>query len=204
MQRFLGRLVKEGKEKMARSIKGMTSKSSTLIADRCHEGGEANDSVSNAPKKESKTLLLRGSIHVERFTICLNKEHQFRRLLHCTLTGTKVVYVRNSKCQTHITGSVKDIFAFDPGSKVSCDSNRQVLSVVRNGDDEGPFLGSNRGNNTSVSTHNTGSKNFLTFQYDTFSKGGGIPTGADSSLGKVDDFLSITLLSMKFIYLRDR
>ena len=194
MQRFLGRLSKE-----------MHFKPNAEVV----EGGpglplQDSRNVSEAPRDSSRDVLelpMEVVISMKSLSVCLNKEHQNRRLLKAILTDIRVAMAIDAKANSTFVGGVHDVQAWDEDTYTSLfilDENRSVLRVMRDLD------GRSDGHEFP----------FLTFQYSTYAKNGlafldGLPTWITEKLnystGKgIDDYLSISIASVQLTYIRGR
>jgi hypothetical protein len=195
MQRFSGRLRKESK----------------LIADQVFRN-QFDDIIdgSNVDEKAQKDMvadlsgansLIRATIQIDSLTVCMNKEHQHRRLLELTLSSCNVV-MRSSDQGITIEGEIGDLSAFDCDNYVIdgldqdhiTKKNRSVLSVL-----------------TDNEVENSGK--FLHVCYKTFTKKATSASKADvpewikhnlPSPDDIDDFLSLTIAATRFTYLKER
>jgi hypothetical protein len=89
-------------------------------------------------KRESNFVSV--AIQIERLTVCLNKEHQYRRLLELSLSSC-ILQLNKSEKGVAIEGSLKDLRAIDTDNymdergeqKFIRNEVRNVLSLVREG-----------------------------------------------------------------------
>ena len=193
VQRFLGRLRKESK---------------TIAVQVFHQ--KIDDMLSGAKNEEAmKTSLetpsakpeVRAKIHIDSLTVCLNKEHQYRRLLELTFSTCEVQMISSDHGML-IDAKLADLAAFDmDGCFQDADEesfvskeNRKVLSVLaeRNTVENGQFI------------H---------FVYKTFTDHAKYVSTTDvpdwvlshvESRNDIDDFLSVTMASTRFTYLKER
>jgi hypothetical protein len=195
MQRFSGRLRKESK----------------LIADQFFRN-QFDDIIdgSNIDENTQKDAVadisgansfIRANVLIDSLTVCMNKEHQHRRLLELTLSSCNVV-MRSSDQGINMEGQIGDLSAFD------CDN------YVINGLDQDSITKKNR-NVLSVLTDNgiENSGKFLHVRYKTFTKKATSASKADvpewikhnlPSPDDIDDFLSLTIAATRFTYLKER
>jgi hypothetical protein len=169
LQRFLGRLLKDVRSKHCDLLR----KSSSPSRDK-------------APSKVSEgNVDVQGEIHFDNIFLCLNKEHQGRRLLESTLTNLSFGFERSTQGY-HASGHLSALIATDP----SCSSDL-ARKVIRSSQQVG---------------------HFLTFQYKTFASrvlhyNDLFPTWILSQIGhdgRIDDFIEISVAAVDFVFLRDR
>ncbi|GAX25821.1 hypothetical protein FisN_17Lh220 [Fistulifera solaris] len=166
VQRFLGRFLKRFKEKIFE--KGYIDVGKERLTVITQQGGDA-----------AKTS--RGTFECHRLSVCLNKEHQKRRLVRSTLSSC-YLDVMNDKEGSLIQGQVKDLQSF-------------VLDACLIGALERKFI------NT---CHND--RNFLNVFYRTYKLGSAVGdniTAPDwlqphlaSNAGRIDDFIDISMSSL--------
>lgn len=197
VQRFLGRLRKDSKiisgqvfnNQFDDLIDGCKpEKGDTILTDAEHDTFERNS-------------VIRASIQIDSLTVCMNKEHQRRRLLELTFTSCHVD-MHSSEQGMAIEGQLGDLSAFDndnysfDGSNqdLITKNNRNVLSVM-----------------TNFSTNIN--QQFLNIQYKTFSKKASstskanVPNWVKSNLPSpddIDDFLSLNIAAIRLTYIKER
>ena len=197
MQRFLGRLRKESK---IIAVQVFHSQFDNLIdGSKTYEANESQTDVDS--DISGANSVIRANIQIDSLTLCMNKEHQRRRLLELTLSSCNVV-MRSSEQGMTIEGQLGDLSAFDSDKYVIdgfsqefiTENNRNVLSVL-----------------TDNGVENTGK--FLHIQYKTFTKKATSASKADvpkwvksnlPSPDDIDDFLSLTVAATRFTYLKER
>ena len=204
LQRFLGRLKKQVVAKKFAPREGVDEKKSSVEEKR----------------------FVRVEFEIDALTLCLNKEHQHRRLLQITLSDTVFVFERDHLYRLNFHGFVGDINAWDcdgnqKGQIPIRDSNRLVLCVLRNSvtDDELNSCSTNESNQCNM--ENQKQERFLQFQYycqptqptkiNKTQVGSDIlPHWVTKLVGKfitsqdIDDCLSLTVATVRFNYLTDR
>ena len=163
---------------------------------------------SNASMDDSKDTLRSFSFDAScgSVTLCLNKEHQCRRLLELTIDRAHVEVLSTLGDQLSIAGSIDDLMALDTNDYSGdplqlLDKNKLLISVQR---------------------HNVFAQHrekFVTFEYLKNVSPNSPPDFLDNRIvgvpiwirqyvstegDKVDDFLSIQVASLKLNFLRDR
>ncbi len=185
IQRFLGRLRKESKLIAGQVVRNQF--------DDIKKHQKDTNSVSNTS--------IRANVKIDSLTVCMNKEHQHRRLLELTLSSCNAVM---HSCEEGITmeGEIGGLSALDRDNYaiygLDQDSitkkNRNVLAVL---------AGDGAQN----------SRKFLHVYYRTFTKKATTVSKADvpewiksnlASPDDVDDFLSLTIAATRFTYLKER
>ena len=136
------------------------------------DGSKPDKVKENSRKENHNSKELNLSLYVEELNVCLNKEHQSRRLLEIKLSETEAFFGKDMMNQLHVHGKVGDILAIDPSLS---SGNKFFIEVVR----EGSF-----------------NEKLFTFHYQTF-LGGSIPDTNGNwvaiKAGEVDDYLSLKL-----------
>ena len=195
MQRFVGRLRKESK---LIAVQVFDSQFDDIIDGSNTKKEPETDADSDPPAKNS---FVRVNFQIDSLTVCMNKEHQHRRLLELTLSSLHVVMHSSEQGMT-VDGQIGDLSAFDNDNygndgldqEFISDTNRNVLSVLSD-EDEG----------------NSGK--FLRLQYKTFTEKAmsasksDVPEWIKSNLPSpddIDDFLSLTIAATRFTYLKER
>ncbi len=192
IQRFLGRLRKESKLIAGQVVRNQF--------DDIIEGQTKN----RKHQTETGTVpsaSIRANIQVDSLTVCMNKEHQHRRLLELTLSSCSAV-MNSFEQGITMEGEIGDLSAFDRDNYAMhglkqesiTEKNRNVLTVVTFGGAE-----------------NSGK--FLRVHYRTFTKKASsasktnVPDWIKSNLESpddIDDFLSLTIAATRFTYLKER
>ncbi len=192
IQRFLGRLRKESK-----LIAGQ------VVEKQVDDMVDRSRSAQNSQNKTSprSTSVIRANIQIDSLTLCMNKEHQNRRLLELTLSSCSAA-MHSSEQGITIEGGIGDLAAFDRDKYVMSGldqesiitKNRNVLTVLKD-------------------TGLENSEKFLRLQYRTFTKKATSESKADvphwvksnlPSPDDIDDFLSLTIAATRFTYLKER
>jgi hypothetical protein len=189
VQRFLGRLRKE----------------SNLISVQFNEIIGRNDQIQSSEvfgdMNGEGASAVTAHFHVESLKVCLNKEHQNRRLLEVTLSDCNAT-LHESAGGISITSDIGDLLALDTDrrkfdtfdNKFGSDDVRKVLSVLSDAKGDMKIL-------------------FLHIEYRSFTKRTASDRRVDvprwaraqvSSPEEIDDFLSVTLSTTRFIYLKER
>jgi hypothetical protein len=203
IQRFLGRLRKESKNKAVRVFhQQLDDMMSPQVAqdseDRVNDEGEMSSIATSVSVK--------AVVEIDSLTICLNKEHQHRRLLEVTLAACSLE-LESSDEGLRLGGRLGDFNAWDPDnyeSRASSDrvtlsqQNRSVLKVAATSETRVPPK----------------RPVFLEVNYRTFKKK---PVSAESAsevpawvqshvaeTGDIDDCLSLSVAALQFTYLRER
>jgi hypothetical protein len=192
VQRFLGRLRKESK-----TIAGQVfhRKIDDLLGgSKSEEVTMPSDDPPGKPGSEVKA-----KIYVDSLTICLNKEHQYRRLLELTFSSCEV-HLNSSEHGMLIDAKLADLASFDMDGyfqntdEIVSKENRKVISVL-----------------SETNVENSGQ--FLHVVYQTFNDHAKYVSATDvpdwvlshlTSRNDIDDFLSLKMASTRFTYLKDR
>ena len=192
IQRFLGRLRKESK----------------LIADQVFQERfddiiDGSSSV-QSPQKDTASgsmSVIRANIQIDSLTVCMNKEHQNRRLLELTLSSCSAT-MHSSEQGITLEGEIGDLAAFDRDK------------YVMDGLDQESIIKKNRNFLTVLKDSGVAdSEKFLQVQYRTFTKKATFESKADvpqwvksnlPSPDDIDDFLSLTIAATRFTYLKER
>eukprot|EP00536_Pseudo-nitzschia_multiseries_P004057 jgi/Psemu1/323294/estExt_fgenesh1_pg.C_650034 len=195
MQRFLGRLRKESK---MIAVQVIDSQLDNMI----NESEKTQDSQKDVASDNSgDNPVIKANIQIDSLTVCMNKEHQQRRLLALTLSSCNLVMHSSEQGMT-IEGQIGDLSAFDNDkynvSGLNEDfinnENRKVLSVLTDHDEQNP-------------------EKFLHIQYRTFTNKATSALKADvpewikcnlPSTDDIDDFLSLKVAATRFTYLKER
>lgn len=201
LQRFLGRLKKQAVEKK------LFPQSSNSI------------SVQNDTGEQR---FVRAELSMSALTLCLNKEHQRRRLLQVTLSDATIVSERDHLHRLNFHGFIGDISAWDcdnysEGKIAIRDTNRLVLCVLRDPafDDDNQSYSTN---SSWESEKKRKQRKFLSFQYFCRPKDSDLvdqccsslpqwvikTVGEDVTSKDIDDCLSLSVAAIRFNYLRDR
>jgi hypothetical protein len=176
----------------------------------------AQDSEDRVYDEEDMSLIetsvsVKAVVEVDSLTICLNKEHQHRRLLEVTLTACRLE-LESSDEGLRLGGQLGDLNAWDPDnyeSRASSDrvtllqQNRSVLKVAATSE------GFSAGNG---STRVPPKRDvFLEVNYRTFKKKSvpaeSVPAWVQfhvAETGDIDDYLSLSVAALQFTYLRER
>ena len=192
MQRFLGRFKKATKLKVA-SISRMVSQKTNI---------QKEQDLVERPARPVTDLRLR--LDVESISLCLNKEHQDRRLVKTSIVFIQVTLCRDRYKSSEIQGIIGDISAWDTDLVVPIhESNRQILAVAKKA--------------KRAATEDR----FLSFHYRSFKQRENrralldqrldLPQWVRSSIkgetaedDDIDYFLNVEFASLRMIHLRDR
>jgi hypothetical protein len=184
LQRFLGRLVKD-----------IRTKAQTVFNESLESfmrsPGDRHESEISAVALDPMVLL--ASVEVQAVSICLNKEHQGRRLLQATLSDCQV-NLKRTQLGSVMDGHVGDLSVTDPNvhGGPADDSNRSLLQV------------------------SCGSERFVKFSYQTFvdrklsleTTGIDIPAWVRSEVAgnntDIDDCLDVSIGGVEVTLLRER
>jgi hypothetical protein len=197
IQRFLGRLRKESK---IIAVQMFHEQFDDIIGVARADGVDRGSAVVEVGEKQQDSVT-KLNIQVDSVTVCLNKEHQNRRLLELTFTSCKV-RMRSSDEGMSVEGHLGDLSAFDSDtlgksssmSRHIIESNRNVLKVIA------PRAAGIDGE-------------FLHILYNTFNKETShrdqstVPEWVKPHLRStddIDDFLSLTVAATSFTYLKER
>ena len=193
LQRFLGRLLKEVHLK---------SSAADVLLTEFAPSDRSSDASDPHASQESHVVPTEVLFSMGSLSVCLNKEHQNRRLLKATVTGIRVTMRVDASANSTFVGGAEDVQAWDedtyPTSEI-LDENRVILRVKRkaaNESDEPEFA-------------------FFHFQYTTYSNSGTTSFGdapswivekqKEGSSGQgIDDYLSISIASLQLSYFRGR
>jgi len=192
IQRFLGRLRKESGHKIANAFENEVVE--TLAAAKSDLLDQATQESSESVSTKIPTVEM--IVELDAFSICLNKEHQNRRLLELKLSHCRLG-LHSSSRGTSSAGLVGSLAAWDPDthSQGILESNRDLLRVTASGSEDIEDMP------------------FLKFQYNTFTGafdsklGVPLPTWVRhhiDKIGGIDDFLSVKVASTHFIFLKER
>jgi hypothetical protein len=197
IQRFLGRLRKESK---IIAVQVFHQHLDDLMGvENPDDIDEAPDVVDSIEKQEDS--LTKVNVQIDSLTVCLNKEHQNRRLLELTFSSCKVL-VSSSDQGMSVEGKLGDLSAFDSDTLVRSpeaqahitEENRSVLEVLTPRDAGGQG-------------------EFLHILYHTFKKQAShaektsVPEWVQTRLHSpddIDDFLSLAVAATRFTYLKER
>jgi hypothetical protein len=191
-QRFLGRLKKQA----VKSLHAFNEEIVSLLA--------SSETVeqTTVPKSKGKVKIV---IDVQAFTVCLNKEHQYRRLLQVSFLGTVVSFESDEEGSV-VSGSVLDVTAWDceDHEKSSDELDRVspkkcVLMVTRPKESNGGSV----------------KRSFLFFSYRTFNKPAPevneskVPSWVLSHIssddeGGIDDYLEVSIATIELTYLKEK
>ena len=210
IQRFLGRLHKESKIK-ASKVHDPDLEDLPINASIDSSVDSSVDYMQASPIDEDSTMRL--TINVDSLTVCLNKEHQNRRLLELTLSSCQM-QLESSDRGLCVDGRLGDLHAWDSDNYFQQGVNRetitkanrnvlQVLSAVQSS-----LQGSSGLQPQSSRTA------FLEVHYKTFKKRlpqsmlqKEVPSWVESHIaesGDIDDFLRVSVAATQFVYLRER
>ena len=202
LQRFLGRLKKQISTR-------------TFVQEQSDVDKKSLDAVKR---------FIRAEFEIKALTICLNKEHQQRRLLQVTLSDTAIVFERDHLYRLNFHGFISDINAWDcdgnqKGQMAMKDSNRLVLCVLRESlvDTNSKSFSTNE-SNESEEDDDMKEQRFMSFEYfcqpssekSVGFKDQNLPSwvtklvGMDITSSDIDDCLSLTVATLRFNYLSDR
>ena len=209
LQRFLGRLRKDVKKKE--------------LASRVNTHQQA----SSHPDETEPSKYQSAEIEIEAVTLCLNKEHQHRRLLQITISEAFIAFQRNEFSRFTVQGTLGDLNAWDSdgnrdGQVPICQENRLVVGVLHDPADADAHNSQAEFESQDKKGINN-SQRLLAVNY--FS----MPTGIDRSKGledsfhdlelpswvasqvgkeatidNVDDCLSLSIATVRFNHIRER
>jgi hypothetical protein len=218
IQRFLGRLRKETKMKAVQVFNQqfddlISPRSNDAIADEEQQQTLPTDTTEPASKISSAETV-RAVVEVEELTVCLNKEHQHRRLLEATFSVCQV-NLESSELGLTVDGQLQDFNAWDSDNYeqygvqglVVAPENRSVLKVASPEEgvtSEAPSSQAVPRRSAFVEVHY---KTFVKKQSDQSYIASQVPKWVQSHLssaGDVDDYLSLSIAALQFTYLRER
>ena len=193
IQRFLGRLRKESKQMML-----------DVFDDEVHSFVNNKPDVQYKKTREAsesekpKVPTLEALVELGALTVCLNKEHQNRRLLELKLASCRLG-LQSSPHGMSFSGVVGSLAAWDPDthSRGILESNRHLVKIIQ----------------SSRAAHSGEDQYFLKLQYNTFSGNetskneGLLPTWVRQHIhktGGIDDFLSVRVASTQFVFIKER
>ncbi len=218
LQRFMGRL----KKHMISDDSFFSNSSAHGTSNNETTSIEKNNHVNVLPGNQSDGTNLQNtiSIHIilrlDNLCICLNKEHQRRRLMELSLSKCHFEFERECTGQLHVHGYISDFIAQDPSSDID-QCNKPILTVTC------------KEYSSRVNKSDRPKKNrpeFISFEYRTF-----VPTSQDldkKSLDTtlwnsdnvpewicdmicdhnhsilIDDCLSVSVAPVRFTYIRER
>jgi hypothetical protein len=194
IQRFLGRLRKE-------SMSKMTGISESEVADSLMitKSDVVEDEIQAVSETETpKIPTVEALVELGALTVCLNKEHQNRRLIELKLSSCQL-RLQSSPHGMSLAGIVGSLAAWDPDTHATgiLDSNRHLLRVIP----------------SSRIPLDSDDQSFLKLEYSTFrgsdnsNKVGSLPAWVRrhiEKIGGIDDFLSVRVASTQFIFLKER
>ena len=192
MQRFLGRFKKASKMKLA-SISNMVSRKT---------GQKDHDFVEN-PSRLGADLRL--ELDIESISLCLNKEHQDRRLVKAGIFLVRVTLSRDPFKSSDIQGVIGDVSAWDTDVVTPIqESNRQILATLKRRQltaTEDPFLCFHYRSFKQHQNHQAllGLQSELPGWVHSSITGGSADDNDD-----IDYFLSVQFASLRIIHLRER
>jgi hypothetical protein len=231
VQRFLGRAYKDFLKRFPKKIAKNTCCASQESEKFPNEQVQSNQTNALSDNRTSSLngrteRHLNAALHLETFSIILNKEHQERHLLNICISDLAIRYITDSREQSEIFGSMADLYAVDlqhysppPGLFVAA-KNLTILSVNR--PIENINLSSKRVHGTTADSQMYDSmtrRDFVDFHFRKCQASDELSSIADGNLpladanlplwvlqsaGPVDDFLSATMSSLLFVYLSER
>ena len=193
IQRFLGRLWKESKQKMTSVFE---DEMGNLVSNKSDVQYHETRDVSESETPSVSTV--EALVELGALTVCLNKEHQNRRLLELKLSSCRLG-LQSSLHGMSFSAIVGSLNAWDPDtySNGIHESNRQLVRIIQ-----------------SSRTHQGAEDQFfLKLQYNTFSgsdktkKEGLLPAWVRKHIyktGGIDDFLSVRVASTQFVFIKER
>lgn len=208
LQRFLGRLMKEASQK---SVCAYQESLVDLLPTQSAKEVVSSDTgqTHDLDTPIIPTEPIKASIQLKCLTVCLNKEHQNRRLLRATFTNASVDLFVDSDGGVLMQGAVEDVSAWDAddyGERSSiADLNRGILRVTSSTfTDSDDCVPSNR------------ARHFFYLEFKTYppkllSPTSSFPTWIQALLAsmndesqRVDDYLRISIAALEFTFLRER
>ncbi|CAJ1945620.1 unnamed protein product [Cylindrotheca closterium] len=203
IQRFLGRLRKDAVINGTQSETGEIESVTKPVLSSLRE--EQGIDVDRSRREEGAKT--HASILIGSFTICLNKEHQHRRLVEVTLSSCQMS-LDSSDEGTSVDGQLGDLVGWDSDNyAVSHKKNATITTENRN---ILKVLNGDQGKNE----NDEGFNRFLRFQYKTFRQRlppsrmvTEVPSWVKPHLsdsGEIDDVLKVSLAALQFTYLRER
>jgi hypothetical protein len=205
LQRFLGRLKKRAKEKEVMSHWKMQSDNSHHVVSQ------------TGVLTRSKTA----ECQIDALTLCLNKEHQHRRLLQVTTSNLFMSFHIDELGRSQVSGRLGDFNAWDSdgnrkGQIPICHHNRFVVGMLHRPDGNVQEKSSE-----TVTLHSTNSQGLLVFKYysNSINKSNSndfnqssveLPdwvrklVDQDATVNSVDDFLFLTVATLRFTHLKER
>lgn len=188
VQRFLGRLRKE-------------TEAISIQFNEILENSEQRSNEEYTATATQDEVTVSANIQIDRLKVCLNKEHQCRRLLELSLSDCSATIMQSEIGMT-VEASIRDLSAIDTDRYNDATSsqheiqeeNRNVISVLKQSN-EGEVC------------------DFFRVAYKKFGKA--TPREARKDVPKwvleqanrpdeIDDFLSVTLAATRFTYLKER
>ena len=177
LQRFMGRLIKEAKKRHAD------------ILERPKTAESIQSKYTGSGDEKAQRVATCGSVDIRFLSLCLNKEHQGRRLLEVVISHSHMK-LECHEASTCISGHIRSMEAIDPAGK----QKGFVAKVVRS---------------TLTAEH------FIAFKYKTFAKPivvaeseiQDVPVWIVKHLDAtraIDDFLDISVSSVEAVFVRDR
>ena len=210
IQRFLGRLWKDSRTK---AIQVFHEQSDDLIPQSSNETIEDATEAQFESSTNEHSVTIRATVEVDSLTLCLNKEHQRRRLLELTFSSCQI-QLDSSELGLSVDGHLGDLNAWDSDNYSGIDyelrsiipENRSVLKVIS--------TATSQANKATTPDSRASRSPFLEVHYKTFKRKfkealpqQKVPNWVDSHVaesGDIDDFLSLTIAALQFTYLRER
>jgi hypothetical protein len=211
IQRFLGRILKESK---ARLVRVLDQEIDDLISTPSLEESFGEKIVIDGQAEGENNISVHAVIDLGRLTVCLNKEHQNRRLVEATLSGCRVD-LESSDLGLRVDGHLGDFNAWDSdnyedastGEVFILRQNRNILRVAS--------LRPETSRTTILAKESPCDQPFLEVHYKTFKSKeqkasllhGKVPPWVQSQVSVcdgIDDFLSLSVASLHVTYLRER
>ena len=208
LQRFMGRLAKEANQKAMSAFQERLQDLLSAQSEREQNfhTGEAGDYL-NASIAPSEPI--RASLRLESLKLCLNKEHQNRRLMEAAFINSSVELFIDADNGLLLQGAVEDVSAWDADNYDErdinmLDSNRNILRVARSAIAE-PARSFTRKRPHFFHLE------FKTYPSKVSSLSTAFPEWIQSLLAsmnnesrQVDDYLSVSIATLEFVYLRER
>lgn len=200
LQRFLGRLKKQATE-------------SNLLS-QSRRGDSVHDKSFSQDLKPTKYQ--GAEIQIDSLTICVNKEHQHRRLLQITMTKAFMTFQCDEFSRVIVSGHLGDFNAWDSdgnrtGQTAICQKNRLIVGVLHCPSEEGDELCED--SNEKLLTFKYYSNpmnesqvlnNMLTKELPNLPEWVEDQVGSHATINDVDDCLFLSIATIRFNHIKDR
>ena len=212
IQRFLGRLRKESK---MRAVRVLNEQFDDLISSPSLDESEGDQSVVRQASDVGTRSSICAVLDLDSLTVCLNKEHQNRRLVEATLSSCKVK-IESSDSGLTVDGKIGGFSAWDAdnysesgtGEMLILRPNRTLVKVASSVQNMADDV-------VSANMYSMNQLPFLEVHYKTYGNkdsnqsvvAAEVPLWVQSHLAEtsnIDDYLIMSVASLEVTYLRER